>query len=314
MTFSLDPQLAEIIAGQSLAAGPMPTIARGDALGLRAFADGVLEHKDAAEPESVDVVRTDHRIAVSSGQTILGRWYRHRGRTGRAAVLYFHGGGMVSGSVELYDRFVARYPQRTGVPVLSVDYRLAPEHGPTVPAEDGFAALCWLVEHAEELGVDPSRIAVMGDSGGGGVAAAVAIAARESGVPLAAQILLYPMLDDRTVEPDPLLVPFARWTYDHNYTGWHALLGASLGTPGVSALSAPARLTDFAGLPRTFIDVGELDIFRDESIDYARRLTRAGVSTELYVRRGAAHGFDRIGPADVSDRSWEDRFRFIESL
>jgi acetyl esterase/lipase len=129
-------------------------------------------------------------------------------RTLGPAVLYLHGGGMISGSVAIYDGPVSHYVSNSGVSMLAVDYRLAPEHPYPVPVEDCYAGLRWLAEHADELGVDPARIAVMGDSAGGGLAAAVALLARDRGGPeLAAQILIYPMLDDRNTAPDPEIAP-----------------------------------------------------------------------------------------------------------
>ncbi|ABW10008.1 Alpha/beta hydrolase fold-3 domain protein [Parafrankia sp. EAN1pec] len=194
----------------------------------------------------------------------------------------------VSVEAELYDPWVARYVSATGVPMLSVEYRLAPEHSHPTPAEDCYAALRWLADHAVELGVDPARIAVMGDSGGGGLAAAVALLARDRGGPvLARQILIYPMLDDRNTTPDPAIPPYA----------------------------APARADDLTGLPPAYVEVGELDIFRDESIEYARRLAAAGVSTELHVHPGAPHGFDALGPeTDVGRRATADRVRVLTGL
>lgn len=122
------------------------------------------------------------------------------------------------------------------------------------------------------------------------------------------------MLDDRNLEPDPHIAPYATWSYDNNYTGWHALLGDNLGTSGVPPLAAPARLTDFSRLAPAFIDVGELDIFRDEGLLYAVELTRAGVSC-IHLRPGGVHGFDRLAPnALVSRMSWADRYRVIEAL
>ena len=191
-------------------------------------------------------------------------------RTPGPAVLYLHGGGMISGSVAIYDGPVSRYVSNSGVSMLAVDYRLAPEHPYPVPVEDCYAGLRWLAEHADELGVDPARIAVMGDSAGGGLAAAVALLARDRGGPdLAAQILIYPMLDDRNTTPDPEIAPFAVWSYDDNITGWGALLGDAIGGPDVPAYAAPARATDLSDLPACYIEVGQLDIFRDEDLAYA---------------------------------------------
>jgi acetyl esterase/lipase len=277
--------------------------------------DAALAMVNAGEPESPDVTSVDHEVGLGDGMSILARWYVRAGSNPGSAVVYLHGGGMIAGSVELYDHIVAKYVQDTGVPFLSVDYRLSPEFPGTALADDGHAALSWLVGRAGEFGVDPSRIAVMGDSGGGGVAAGAAIAARHAGTSIAKQILIYPMLDDRNVNPDPELVPFASWTYDNNYTGWHAVLGNDLATEHVSPVAAPARLTDFRGLAPAFIDVGELDIFRDESILYALNLGQAGVSCELYVRPGCQHGFDRMAPnSRVSASSWADRYRAITTL
>lgn len=315
MPFTLDPEIAAVLAAALAAGQPAPVSERGDALGLRELTDETLRTVDAGEPDAPDVSSEDHQIEVSDGSSILARWYTKAGDASGSAVVYAHGGGMVCGSVALYDRLVAKYVQETGVPFLSVDYRLSPEFPGTTLVDDTHSALQWLVGNAERLGVDTSRIAVMGDSGGGGVAAGVAIAARDAGTPLAAQILIYPMLDDRNIEPDAEIAPYASWTYDNNYTGWHALLGDDLGTDRVSPLAAPARLTDFHGLAPAFIDVGELDIFRDESILYALGLVRAGVSCELHLRPGAMHAFDRLAAdARVAKESWADRYRAIASL
>ena len=247
------------------------------------------------------------------------RWYRPADAdaeraTAGPAVVYLHGGGMMMASVALYDRLVAGYVAETGVPMLSVDYRLAPEHPHPSPVEDSFAGLRWLVDHADELGVDPARIAVMGDSGGGGLAAGVVLMARDRDVPLARQVLIYPMLDDRTTTPDPNLAPFAGWSYDDNYTGWHALLGDRIGTDDVAEYAAPARATDLSGLPPTYVETGELDIFRDESIEYARRIAATGTSIELHVHPGCPHGFDRLGDIPVVRRAFADRHRVLKSI
>jgi acetyl esterase/lipase len=221
---------------------------------------------------------------------------------------------MIAGSVELHDRFVAAYVADSGVPMVAVDYRRAPEHPHPYPVEDSYAGLAWLAAHAGELGVDAGRIALMGDSGGGGLTAGTALLARDRGLAVAKQILIYPMLDDRTTVPDPALVPFAGWSYDDNYTGWHALLGEQIGTESVPAPAAPARATDLAGLP-AYVEVGELDIFRNEAIEYARRVALAGTSVELHVHPGCPHGFDRAAPhADVVRRSRADRLRALRSF
>jgi acetyl esterase/lipase len=314
LPFSFDAEVAAVLAAAAEVGGLVPVTPRGDAIALRDVVNMTLRLMDSAEPDSPNVQTAEYLVSAADGD-IRVRWYTSDRSAPSSAVVYCHGGGKVCGSVDLYDRLVSKYVEETGVPFLSVDYRLAPEYAGTTLVDDGFAGLAWLMERADRFGVDKARIAIMGDSGGGGVAAGVAIAARTAGMPVAKQILIYPMLDDRNIEPDPEIAPFATWTYDNNYTGWNAQLGADRGGNNVCPLVAPSRLADFAGLAPAFIDVGELDIFRDESILYARNLGRAGVSTELYVRPGCPHAFDRIAPAaEVSARAWADRYRAITAV
>lgn len=230
------------------------------------------------------------------GASIAVRWFARDDAVAGPAVVRAHGGGMVAGRVDLFAPYIAQYVAATGVPYLSVDYRLAPEVHGTSPAEDVYAGLAWLVEHAGELGVDPQRIAIHGESAGAGIATGVAILARERGIALARQILIYPMLDDRTVTPDPHLAPVATWPYVSNQTGWEALLGEERGTETVSPVVAPPRLSDFEGLAPAYIEIGEIDIFRDESLAYARGLCHAGISAELHIHPGLIHGFDQFAP------------------
>ncbi|MGH9070926.1 MAG: alpha/beta hydrolase fold domain-containing protein, partial [Acidimicrobiales bacterium] len=173
----------------------------------------------------------------------------------------------------------------------------------------------WLSDHAADLGVNRSRIGHMGDSGGGGPTAGAAILARDRNVPLAKQILVYPMLDHRNTTPGSVPTELLTWGYDNNYTGWATLLGDGLGADDVSPIAAPARLLDFAGLAPAYIEVGDLDIFRDESIAYALGLSRAGVPIELHVHPGAPHGFERFVPdADVARRAMADRARAVTTI
>lgn len=260
---------------------------------------------------------TSFTTPASDGEAEIElRWYAKAGPAPGSAVVYAHGGGMIGGSLDLYDEVVSWYVSQTGVPLLSVGYRLAPEAtSSTTLAEDVFTGLTWLAGHASGLGADPARIAVMGDSGGGGPAAAAAILARDRDVPLARQILIYPMLDDRNTTPGPVPPGLLTWTYDNNFTGWHALLGDEIGTEKVSPIAAPGRLTDFTGLAPAYIEVGDLDIFRDEAITYAGGLASAGVPVELHVHPGAPHGFERFVPdAAVAQRAMADRARAIAAI
>ena len=271
-------------------------------------------------PTDVEVRRFD--LTASDGAVLPLTWYEPttEGRTASAALLYLHGGGMIMSleqTAPVYDVAVPQYVSRSGVPALVVDYRVAPEHPHPTPVEDCFAALQWLETHAAELNVDPTRLAVGGDSAGGGLAAGVALLARDrSGPQLALQLLIYPMLDDRTVVPDPQLPPeFLVWNYDDNVTGWGALLRGASGGADVSPYAAPARATDLTGLPPAYIDVGDLDIFRDEDVDYARRLLAAGVPTELHVFPGCPHGFEMMaGDLPASRQALDNRVRRLAAL
>jgi acetyl esterase/lipase len=265
-----------------------------------------------------DVDRTDVVIAAADGADLNLSWYRHAtAEPPGSAVLFLHGGGFIVPLLPVYDAVMRSYTKATGVPMVVVDYRVAPEYPHPTPVEDCYAALCWLAENAAQLGADPNRIAVMGESAGGGLAAGVALMARDRrGPALALQLLIYAMLDDRTVGPDPHLPPeFLVFNYDDNRTGWGALLGPALSGDEVSPYAAPARATDLSGLPDTYIDVGDLDILRDENIDYARRLLAAGVPTELHVMPGLPHGFEMVAAnALATQRVMENRRRRLSSL
>ncbi|WP_211192900.1 alpha/beta hydrolase [Actinoplanes sp. TBRC 11911] len=288
----------------------------GDVVSRRAGINAAHAMVDAAPGVPGDVVTTDFSTTASDGATLLLRWYVKEDSIPGPAVLFFHGSGMIASSVSLYDGTVSRFVSSSGVPFLSVEYRLAPEFPHPTPVEDGYAALTWLAEHAGDLGVDPARIAVMGDSGGGNVAASLALLARDRGGPaLAKQILLYPALDDRTIEPDPELDGLYTWSYDDNETIWRAFLGNAYGTDNVSAYAAPARASDLAGLPPLYMEALELDILRDEDLQYARRCSLAGVPTELHLHSGVVHAFETMAfNTDIARRIQADRIRYLRTI
>jgi len=316
MTFTLDPQVAAAMEPLSALAAGMSRPAVGDVASRRVTMEAGQVFMETNRVKPSDVKMTDYEARSEDGGTVGLRWYAKDGLRPRSAVVHLHGGGMILSNIGLYDGIVARYVSASGVPMLSVEYRYAPEYPGLTPVEDSYVALRWLFDHAAELGVDPDRIAVMGDSAGGGIAAGLALLARDRGGPsIAQQILIYPMLDDRTTLPDPELVPFAGWTYDDNLTGWSALLGEGVGGPDVSPYAAPARITAAADLPSVYIEVGELDIFRNECVEFARRTALAGVSTELHVHPGVPHGWDVVAPeADVTKRALTDRIRRLRSV
>jgi acetyl esterase/lipase len=222
-----------------------------------------------------------------------------------AAVYHTHGGGMIIGDNRTGILEMLDWAQELRLVIVSVEYRLAPEHPHPAPVEDCYAGLVWTAEHADELGIDASRLIVAGGSAGGGLAAALALLARDRGGPaLFAQVLKCPMLDDRNNTPSSLQMA-GRGVWDHtsNDTGWTALLGADRGGPDVSPYAAPARATDLSGLPPAFIDVGSAETFRDEDIAYASAIWRAGGQAELHVWPGGFHGFDQFVPDAVISQS-----------
>ncbi len=225
-------------------------------------------------------------------------------------LLWLHGGGYISGSVDAEDIPVRELAAELGCVVVSVNYRLAPETPHPGPVEDAYAALKWLHDHASELGVDRERLAVAGSSAGGGLVAALALLARDRGeIPLAFQALNAPMLDDRTVlenPPHPYTGEFI-WTRAANRFGWTALLGQEPGSDGISPYAAAARAENLEGLPPTFIAVGALDLFLEENLEYARRLIRSGVPTELHVYPGTFHGYQMVSHAQVTQTAMRDR-------
>jgi len=255
-----------------------------------------IEQMAAVEPDNLDVALSVETIAGGDGQDMALRLLIPADRRQlRGAVLVIHGGGYVMGTASIGEARHRVLAAATGAIFASVEYRLAPETPYPGPVEDCYAALCWLHDNAARLDIDIERIAVMGASAGGGLAAALALLARDRGGPaISHQHLIYPMLDDRTGvsdEPHPYAGEFV-WTPASNRFGWGALLGQDPGGEGVSHYAAPARAENLSGLPPAFIATGALDLFVDENLDYGRRLLRAGVPVELHLYPGAYHGFD----------------------
>jgi acetyl esterase/lipase len=224
-----------------------------------------------------------------------------------AAIYFIHGGGMIMGNNRGASIAGAlNVAAELGLAVISVEYRLAPEHPHPAPVEDCYAGLLWTVEHADDLGIDPERLVVGGTSAGGGLAAATVLLARDrSGPAITAQVLWSPMLDDRNNSYSARqMVGLGIWDARYNEFGWTALLGGQQGRSDVSPYAAPARASDLSGLPPAFVDVGSAETFRDEAVDYASRIWRAGGSAELHVWPGGFHGFQLLAPqAAISQTS-----------
>ena len=220
----------------------------------------------------------------------------------KPAILHIHGGGFVMRDAKSAIQHLQELALQLDCVIVTVDYRLAPETPFPGALNDNYAGLKWLCENAVELGVDRARIALMGDSAGGGHAAMLAIALRDRGEALLVyQALVYPMLDDRTgsTRETPPHQGLVVWSPQENRFGWSALLGVRAGSRDVPYGSVPARVEDLRGLPPTFIGVGAIDLFVDEDIEYARRLIAAEVPTELIVVPGAFHGFDGLVQAKI---------------
>jgi triacylglycerol lipase len=295
-THLLDPEMAAL--------AQMPAIAF-DRMGMAELRAMMAAQRPPLPPPPADVevyeAHAPGRDGAPDVRLVVTR--PKAGGQGRPGILHVHGGGYVLGSADMTGPTDAAYASQLGAVVVSVDYRLAPETPYPGPVEDCYAGLAWLHREAAALGVDAGRVVVSGESAGGGLAAALVLLARHRGEhAVAFQHLVFPMLDDRTaIDPDPS--PFVGqfvWTRDSNRFGWASLLGAAPGGADISPFAAPARATDLAGLPPTFMICGALDLFLEEDLDYARRLIRAGVPTELHVYPGAPHGFMFMPDAQVT--------------
>jgi acetyl esterase/lipase len=254
-------------------------------------------------PESV-VVEDCFIPAEDKQRKIRLRTYRPKSTVGLLpGLVWFHGGGLVIGRPEIDDALCVRFVQEAGIVVISVQYRYAPEHPFPAGLEDAYTALKWTRIQGRQIGVDPNRIGVGGESAGGCIAAALAQMAHDRNeIPLKTQHLIYPMLDDRSsIHPD-LPDDSLIWNKQSNRFGWEAYLGKSCGSPDLPAYAVPARRTDLTGLPPAWIGVGAIDLFHAENTAYANRLRECGVDCTLHIVDGAFHGFDALAPQlQVSD-------------
>jgi triacylglycerol lipase len=263
------------------------------------------------KPDLPDIVTGEISVESAFGaKPIRVLTYRPARSDGPLPVIvHIHGGGFVMGAPEMKDVENRLFASELKCAIYSVDHRLAPEAPHPAPVEDIDSVFQWLHANAGRLGLDPNRIGIKGESGGGGFAAGAALYARDRpGPKYAFQHLIYPMIDDRSaVRKDlhPYVGEFV-WTQDHNYFGWRSLLGAEPGSAGVSPYAAAARAEDVSGLPPTYISVGGLDLFLEENIAYADRLGRAGVPVEFHLYPRAPHGFYRATNARVTKQAEHD--------
>jgi acetyl esterase/lipase len=292
-TDRLHPDLATVVS-----ALPIPDLSDETIALMRSF-DIPAELSDAVE-------RTEHRVPGDPGVPL--RVHRAKASEGLRPCLYsIHGGGYVIGSYSMDDGVFDRLCPHFDLVGVSVDYRLAPETPYPGPLQDCYRGLKWTYDNAEQLGIDRTRIGIRGVSAGGGLAASLALLARDRGkVPVAFQLLDCPMLDDRQITASSRWDGLPVWSRESNTYGWRSYLGELYGTADVPYTAAPARTEDLSGLPPAFVSVGSVDGFLDEDVTYAMRLNHAGVPAELHVYPGACHGYQMAAESEIARQSGRD--------
>lgn len=277
-----------------------------DFVTLRMVADEMLERWYERPTSEQALIEERVGSRVDGTREIPVRIYTPVSRTGLLpALLWIHGGGFTVGNPKGDDLLLTRIVEELGCLVVSAHYRLAPEHPFPAALDDCYATLLWLSQQAEELGLDRERLAIAGQSAGGGLCAGLGLMARDRGeVKLCFQMPLYACLDDRHLTASSYEFTDPRsWSRDMSLKSWEAYLG-STASDDVSPYAAPSRARQLAGLPPTYMMIGMLDLLRDENIDYANRLMQAGVPTELHIYPGAFHGFEIAAPqASISQRA-----------
>jgi acetyl esterase/lipase len=306
--YEFDPEIAPLVAA-------MPQFSGGTIEETRALFSAAIAALPAYEPPVPLTIVDDLVPAGETGPEVPVRVYTPAdpSSTPTPCLLYLHGGAFTVGNLDTEHRSAARLAAEAETVVVSVDYRLAPEHPFPAAVDDCAAALAWVTEHAHDLGIDRDRIAVRGASAGGGLAAALALHARDHGGPaLCFQVLLMPEIDDRLDTPSmQQFVDTPMWDRGRAEMSWTSYLGRAPGGSDVSPYAAPARAVDLAGLPPAYVSVCEFDPLRDEGITYAQRLVQAGVHTELHLYPGTFHGSTQFEDVDVTRRMQADELRAV---
>ncbi|HEY8217287.1 MAG TPA: alpha/beta hydrolase [Acidimicrobiia bacterium] len=307
MGYEFDPEIAPLVAA-------MPQYSGGTLEETRALFAAAIAALPAYEPPVPLTIVDDVVPAGEAGPAVPVRVYRPTDASApTACIVYLHGGAFTVGSLDTEHRSAARLAAEVQTVLVSVDYRLAPEHPFPAAVDDCFATLRWVAERADDLGVDRDRIAVRGASAGGGLAAALTLVARDRGGPaLCFQVLLMPELDDRLETPSMRqFVDTPMWDRGRAEVSWMHYLGTAQGGADVSPYAAPARARDLAGLPAAYVSVCEFDPLRDEGITYAQRLVQAGVHTELHLVPGTFHGSTQFEDVEVTRRMHADEIRAL---
>lgn len=279
----------------------------------RAFVRQLLQTMTADLPPNDRVVAEDRTIpGLDGAPDVRVRIYTPAEATGvmLPGIFYIHGGGMILGDLDGEHLRAEMLCELTNTVVVSTDYRKAPEHAHPAQLNDCYAALTWMASHVGELDIDPARIAIYGGSAGGNLAIATTMTARDRGGPAIAFLMApYPMIDDRHATLSSLqITDIGIWDRDGNIEAWQWFLADE----EADQYAAPARATDLTGLPPTFMDVGDMDLFRDEDIAFASRLVQAGVPTEFHLYPGAYHASEVFAPeAELSQRIWTTRIQAL---
>ncbi|MCX6453145.1 MAG: alpha/beta hydrolase [Actinobacteria bacterium] len=272
----------------------------------------------ALNPLNENVTREDRLIPVEGAPDVRIRIYRPKHATyslPQPAIFTIHGGGMVMGNIEADDANAANLCEKSGALTVAINYRLAPEHPFPAAINDCYAVAYWLFANANELDVDPERIALHGGSAGGGLAIGLALMLRDRGdLRFCYLMAIYPMIDDRhTTASSQAITDIGIWDRKASLESWAWYLGDTHGRDDISPYAAPTRATNLEGLPPTFIDVGTHDLFLDEDQEFAERLKAAGVPVEFYIHEGAYHAAELFAPdAKVSREIWNLRFAALK--
>ncbi|PKE30172.1 hypothetical protein CWS43_11090 [Rahnella sp. AA] len=313
MNYVLDPQLAEQLAILQPGLAVLPMVIPGDAISLRKRLAGFYDIINQGLEIPGGLTFADLEIPYE-GSRLSARRYSTGRSLSKGIVLYVHGGAGVGGTVGLYEKIVSNYASQSGIDFISLEYGLAPETNGLIQMKQAIAALIWLQENSPALDIDPNKIVLMGDSGGGGIVASAAIYARDNQISLAGLVLIYPMIDHKTATSSRELTPFLSVSVDDVTTGWAARLGNEVEIDLLPYIS-PSAVADMAGLPPTYIDVGQLDLFCNENIEWVRRSVLAGVQTEFHLYHGVNHGFDLLAPAsDITQTARTLRFNAIRRM
>ncbi|KAI1333248.1 Alpha/Beta hydrolase protein [Xylariaceae sp. FL0255] len=319
MSIKVDPELAAILAAMP----PVPKPELHSALDIRRIANASITSR--AVPPVEGVAETKHTISSVDGTSIdVYRFVPPVAATSsppQRAILFAFGGGMVAGSVAIWRPMIGDIAMETGTQVFAVDYRLAPEHPGPAAVEDCYSSVAWLQSKAADFNVDPKRIVLFGKSAGGGICAGTALMAKDKGLlyPIAAVALIYPMLDDQTVlADDHPLSAHITWNSTANTLAWEALLGNTREkrtNENVPVYCAPvrAKAEDLRGLPDTYIEVGGLDLFKNECLAYASKLATADVDVEFHLYSGVPHGFEFMPGLSVAAMALANQTKFLIS-